>query len=98
MIRRRDFAPLPAHGPFPSGVPLVVGVMVVTQPGRGPQVADRLGDRPDMQVVGGDQDSRIAAVLSSPDSRSLVTEVQELVREDAEILGVFPTFIGQEQG
>jgi len=96
MIRRRDFAPLPANQPVPPGVPLVVEVMVVTQPGRGPDVADRLGQRPDMRVVGGDQDRRIAAVLSSKDSRSLVADVEDLVRGDAEIVGVFPTFLGPE--
>lgn len=96
MIRRRDLSPLPADRPVPPGIPLVVEVMVVTQPGRGPDVADRLERRPDMRVVGGDRDRRIAAVLTSKDSRSLVTDVEELVQQDAEILGIYPTSLGPE--
>lgn len=91
----RDKTPA-LQGDFPQGVPLVVGLMIETVPGRGSAVAERLAARAGIEIVGGDGDRKVAAVWSSPGSEQLLAEAEELLRDDAEILGLFPTFIGKD--
>ncbi len=76
---------------------VVAGVVIETQPGQGPFVACRLGDFPDLEIVGGDGDRRLAAVWCATSGKALEKAVEALLRGDPDILGIFPTFIGRDE-
>ena len=42
--------------------------------------------------------ARIAAVIEAADAEALEAAAERLPLEDAEILGVYPTFVGGEDG
>lgn len=77
-----------------SDADLVVGMVIETTPGNAPDVARRLLLKPDLQLVGGDGDHRIAVVWATADPTSVEAEMQALLEEDGDILGIFPTFAG----
>ncbi len=82
-------------GAFPEdGATIVAGVVIETLPGRALAVSQRLGSVDGLDLVGGDEDRKIAAVWTAPSGRELLRAVEELVRGDEDVLGVFPTFIG----
>ena len=74
----------------------VAGVVIVTAPGAGPRVAARLVREPGLTIAGGDGDARLAAVWEAVDGRSLEALAEELMTRDPEVLGVFPTFVGDD--
>jgi hypothetical protein len=76
----------------------VAGVVFLTKPGAGLRVAARLAGEPGLTLTGGDGDSRVAAVWEAPDGASLGALAERLLAEDAELLGVFPTFVGEDEG
>ena len=75
---------------------VVAGVVVETVPGAGPRVAVRLAGMPGVELAGGDGDRRIAAVWTGPDGATLEAFSERLLAGDEEILGVFPTFVGDD--
>ena len=75
----------------------VAGVLRVTAPRAGPRVAARLAGEPGLTLAGADGDSRVAAILEAPDGAALEALSERLLAENAEILGVFPTFVGQDE-
>ncbi|MFO0581698.1 MAG: hypothetical protein U0229_05465 [Anaeromyxobacter sp.] len=75
----------------------VAGVLLVTTPGAAPRVAARLAAAPGMTLAGGDGDSRVAAVWEAEDGEGLEALAARLLAEDPEVLGVFPTFVGDDQ-
>ena len=75
----------------------VAGVLVLTLPGRGPAVASRLASAPGLTLAGGDGDSRIAAVWEGADGATLEALAARLLAEDPEVLGIFPTFVGDAE-
>jgi len=75
----------------------VAGVLVVTAPGRGPSVAAKLVSAPGLTLAGGDGDSRVAVVWEGSDGASLEALAGRLLAEDPEVLGVFPTFVGEDE-
>jgi hypothetical protein len=77
---------------------IVAGILIETIPGAAARVAARLVTRDDLQVTGGDGDSRIALVCEATDGAALEAFAENLVARDEEILGVFPTFVGDDQG
>lgn len=77
---------------------IVAGILIETVPGAAGRVAARLVTRDGMEVTGGDGDSRIAVVCEAADGAALESFAQDLVAHDEEILGVFPTFVGDDQG
>ena len=83
---------------FEDGVAVVVGAVVETRPGRAPSVACRLESMVDLNVVGGDGDRRLAIVWCSSSAKGLERAMEQLVKGDEEILGIFPTFMGQDDG
>ncbi len=83
---------------FEDGVAVVVGAVVETRSGRAPSVACRLENIPDLNVVGGDGDRRLAIVWCSSSAKGLERDMEQLVKGDEEILGIFPTFMGQDDG
>ena len=80
-----------------NGVPLVVGLMVETVPGRAEAVSARLAAVDGLEVVGGDGERKVAAVWAAADSNALSARAEALLRDDADILGLFPTFVGQDE-
>ena len=77
---------------------VVAGVLIETAPGAEPRVAARLLRRDGVKLQGGDGVRRIAAVLSGPTGAMLEALTERLLAEDDEILGVFPTFVGSDDG
>ncbi|MDQ7007461.1 MAG: hypothetical protein Q9Q40_09525 [Acidobacteriota bacterium] len=88
----------PRHwaGALPAdGVEIVAGLVIETMPGRAPAVAIRLARQEGLELVGGDGSQRIAAVWTAESGKSLVKKAEDLLAEDDEILGLFPTFMGR---
>ena len=76
---------------------IVAGLVIETLPGSAPRVAARLARIEELAVHGGDGDRRIAAVWAAADGESLDGMAGDLLRGDAEIVGVFPTFVGDDR-
>jgi len=79
-------------------VTVVAGVVVETVPGAIARVAARLGTQPGVTLQGGDGDRRLALTWEAADGATLEALAERLLREDAEVLGVFPTFVGEDGG
>lgn len=75
---------------------VVAGVVIETVPGEAPLVACRLASIDGLELVGGDGSSRLAAVWTAPSGKALEKAVNAVVRDDEQVIGVFPTFIGSE--
>ena len=75
---------------------MIAGVVIETVAGAEPRVAARLLRVSGLTLQGGDGQRRIAAVLEGPDGTTLEQLTERLVSLDAEILGVFPTFVADE--
>ncbi|HET7753122.1 MAG TPA: hypothetical protein VFK85_04365 [Anaeromyxobacteraceae bacterium] len=76
---------------------IVAGIVIETVPGAAARVSARLVTRDDVEVTGGDGDSRVAIVCEAADGVALEEFAEGLVAEDEEILGVYPTFVGDDQ-
>ena len=74
----------------------VAGVVLLTAPGAAPRVAGRLASMPGLTLAGGDGDRRVAVVWEAEDGAALEALSERLLAEDREVLGVYPTFVGQE--
>jgi hypothetical protein len=75
----------------------VAGVVLHTVPGAGPRVAARLAAAPGITLAGGDGDARVAVVWEAADGASLDALAEALLARDPEILGVYPTFVGNDE-
>jgi len=75
---------------------VIAGVIIETTAGAAVTVAARLLKAPGVTLHGGDGRHRIAAVLEIDDGRTLEQWAEDLVRGDERILGVFPTFVGDD--
>jgi len=78
-------------------VSTVAGVVLLTAPGAGPRVAARLAGAAGLTLAGGDGDRRVAAVLEAADGRALEALSEALLAEDPEVLGVYPTYVAQDE-
>jgi len=76
---------------------IVAGVVIETTPGAAPRVAARLRRVAGLELHGSDGDRRLAAVLTSEHGAALAALADRLVKEDAEVLGVLPTFVADER-
>ncbi len=74
----------------------VAGVLLQTVPGAGPRVAARLASEPGITLAGGDGDARVALVWEAEDGAALEALAEALLARDPEILGVYPTFVGDD--
>lgn len=93
-------SPEPGNGlgvSFDQGVAVIVGAVVETTPGAAPEVACRIGDQDGLEIVGGDGDRRLAVVWCSDAPKQLEKRMLRLVRTDDNILGIYPTFVGQDE-
>jgi hypothetical protein len=79
-------------------VTTVAGVLLVTRPGAAPRVAARLAGAPGLTLAGGDGDTRVAAVWEAADGAALEAAAERLLAEDPEVLGVYPTYVGDDEG
>lgn len=77
---------------------IVAGVIIETMPGEAGAVATRLAGIQGLTVHAGDGDRRLAAVWSAPSGVAFEQEAEELLRTDSAIVGIFPTFVGQDDG
>jgi hypothetical protein len=75
---------------------IVAGVLIETTPGAAPQLATRLLGSPGIELQGGDGVRRIAAVVTGADGSALEALSERLLQEHPEILGIYPTFIGDD--
>ena len=75
---------------------LIAGILIETLHGAGPEVASRLLAVPGLELHGGDGVHRIAAVLTGRDGEALEAFAEQLVAEHPEIVGIFPTFVGDD--
>jgi nitrate reductase NapAB chaperone NapD len=76
---------------------VVAGVLIETVPGAAPRVAARLLRTPGVTLHGGDGSQRLAAVLDAASGEALEALSERLLAADAEILGVYPTFVGADE-
>ncbi|KDA54267.1 hypothetical protein EG19_12355 [Thermoanaerobaculum aquaticum] len=76
---------------------VIAGVLITTKPGQAPLVAAALAASPNLKLVGGDGHEKIAAVVSGETGEALETWAEELLAEDERILGVYPTFVGDDR-
>jgi nitrate reductase NapAB chaperone NapD len=75
---------------------VIAGALIETKPGAQARVAERLIHLPWVALQGDDGDRRLAVVLEGPSGESLEQLTERLLAFDEEILGVFPTFVGDE--
>ena len=75
---------------------MIAGVVIETLPGAAPRVGERLAALPGISVEGGDGQSRLATVWEAADGSDMEARARSLLDQDAEIVGVFPTFLGDE--
>jgi hypothetical protein len=78
-------------------VTTVAGVLLVTAPGAGLRGAARLAHVPGLTLAGGDGDSRLAAVWEAPDGPALEALAERLLAADPELLGVYPTYVAEDE-
>jgi hypothetical protein len=76
---------------------IVAGVVIETAPGAAPRVAARLLREHRLCLHGGDGDRRLAAVLTAADGAALEQFAKGLLRDDVEVLGVYPTYVGDDE-
>lgn len=76
---------------------IIAGVIIETLPGRAAGVSARLVSVPGLTLHGGDGDSRIAAVWNAGTAQSLEEVVGSLVELDEDVVGVYPTFVAEDQ-
>jgi nitrate reductase NapAB chaperone NapD len=78
-------------------VSVVAGMVVETVPGAAAEVAGRLARVPGLSLAGGDGQSRIAVVCEAADGRALEELSERLLAGDEQVLGIFPTFVGDDE-
>ena len=81
---------------LPPAPMIVAGVVIETVDGAAPRVAARLLAVPGLELQGGDGDRRLAAVFTGADGAALEALTERLVAEDPEVLGVFPTYVADD--
>jgi len=75
----------------------VAGLVFVTAKGAVPRVAARLATEEGLVLQGGDGDAQIAAVWEGESAEGLEALAARLMAADADLLGVFPTYFGEDE-
>lgn len=76
---------------------IVAGVVIETLPGKAPGLVPRLARMEGLRIHGGDGDRRLAAVWTASDAQTLERLAEALVASVPDVVGVFPTFVGQSE-
>ena len=75
---------------------VISGVLFETVSGKVSAVALRLAQVKDIVIIGSDGDHKIAAVWRGKHGAVLLRAADQLFKSDPDILGIFPTFVGNE--
>jgi hypothetical protein len=75
---------------------VISGVLFETVAGRVEAVASRLRHVKGIEVTGTDGDNKVAALWRGQHGAGLLRAADQLIKSDPDILGVFPTFVGEE--
>ena len=75
---------------------VISGVVFETVAGRASAVAARLANIDGLEIAGSDGDSRFAAVWRAQDGTALQRAAEQLLNAEADILGIYPTFVGND--
>lgn len=75
---------------------VVAGLVIETLPTKARGVAERLGRWPGLEIHGDDGDHRLAAVWTGESGEDLERASEEIIATDDDVLGIFPTFVGQD--
>lgn len=75
---------------------IVAGVVIETLPGKTASVAATLQAVEGLTIEGNDGNQRLACVLVGEHGRSLEDWAEELLESNSDIVGIFPTFVGEE--
>ena len=75
---------------------VISGVLFETVAGRVHAVAARLKHVKGIEISGTEGDNRVAVVWRGQHGASLLRAANQLIKSDPDILGVFPTFVGEE--
>lgn len=75
---------------------VIAGVLFETIPGRVSVVAARLIQIEGLKIAGTNGNNHLAVVWRGKDGVVLEHRAQEMLKSDADILGIFPTFVGIE--
>jgi hypothetical protein len=75
---------------------IISGVLFETVRGRAGTVAMRLARIDGLELVGTDGDNHLSAVWRGPDGWKLEREAEQLINSDNDILGIYPTFVGND--
>lgn len=77
--------------------PVVVGAVVETSPGATRSVGRYLERIEGVTIVGDDGRQRLAVVWEASEGQVLLESARALVRTREDVLGVFPTFVGDSE-
>jgi nitrate reductase NapAB chaperone NapD len=73
---------------------VISGVVFETLPGRVNAVAMRLAQLEGLEITGSDGHSRISAVWRGSNGRALEMQAERLLKSETDIVGIYPTFVG----
>ncbi|MGQ9494793.1 MAG: hypothetical protein ACUVRY_00795 [Thermoanaerobaculaceae bacterium] len=76
---------------------VIAGVLIKTLPGAAPKVALQLARESFLQLLGGDGNEKIAAVVQRETGAELEAWASELVETNHSVIGVFPTYVAQDE-
>lgn len=76
---------------------VVAGLVIETLPHRAVSVGQRLRHRRGLEIKGDDGDRRLAAVWTGESGEELEKASEEIIATETEVLGIFPTFVGQDE-
>ena len=89
---------LPEGFPAELEAPICAGVVIEVLPGTREAVSAGLVSVEGLEIVGDDGETRLAGVWRARSSKALESAVEQLLRGDERLIGIFPTFIGSEEG
>ncbi len=75
---------------------VISGVLFETVAGRVHLVASRLAHVKGIEITCTEGDNRIAVVWRGQHGAGLLRAAEQLRKSDPDILGIFPTFVGEE--
>ena len=76
---------------------VVAGLVIETLPHKAASVAARLDHCHGLEIRGDDGDRRLAAVWKGKTGEELEKASEEIIATETEVLGIFPTFVGQDE-
>ena len=76
---------------------VVAGLVIETVPTRAEPVARRLARHYGFTIQGMAEDRRVAAVWKGASGEELEATSARIVAEEEDVLGIFPTFVGQDE-